>query len=102
MSRETWRPFYQTGFWQRRRLLQLRLHPLCAFCAKRGVVTVATVADHVDPHKGDWNKFALGALQSLCASCHNSTKKIIEARGHGIDIDDDGWPTDPRHPANRR
>lgn len=98
---EAWKHFYGKSFWQRRRRLQLRMHPLCAFCEARGVVTVACIVDHVEPHKGDWNKFALGELQSLCESCHNSTKQIIEIRGHGIDIDDDGWPTDPRHPANK-
>jgi 5-methylcytosine-specific restriction protein A len=99
--REAWKHFYDTAFWLRRRKLQLRQYPLCKFCLARGVVMPASVADHVEPHKGDWNLFALGELQSLCASCHNSTKRYIEVRGHGIDIDDDGWPTDPNHPANR-
>jgi 5-methylcytosine-specific restriction endonuclease McrA len=98
---EAWKHFYGTAFWQRRRTLQLSMHPLCSFCERRGVTTPASVADHVEPHKGNWNKFALGPLQSLCESCHNSTKRLIESRGYGIDIDDDGWPTDPNHPANK-
>jgi 5-methylcytosine-specific restriction enzyme A len=97
-----WKHFYDTGFWQRRRKLQLQVHPLCKFCLDRGFVRPATVADHVEPHKGDWNKFALGALQSLCAECHNSTKRYVELRGYRNDVDNDGWPTDPNHPANRR
>ena len=98
---EAWQHFYGTAFWQRRRKLQLKHDPLCKFCEARGVATRATVADHVEPHKGDWNLFALGELQSLCEQCHNQTKRMIELRGYGLDVDDDGWPTDPNHPANR-
>ncbi|MFH0298368.1 HNH endonuclease [Bradyrhizobium sp. 31Argb] len=100
-TRVKWQHFYTTAFWLRRRKLQLKHHPLCKLCLGRGVVTRATVADHVVPHRGDWNKFCLGELQSLCADCHNSEKKHIESRGYGGAVDDDGWPTDPKHPANR-
>jgi 5-methylcytosine-specific restriction enzyme A len=98
---EAWKHFYGTAYWQRRRRLQLQAHPLCAFCLERGIVTPAGVVDHVERHNGDWNKFVLGELQSLCTECHNSSKRIVELRGHNINVDDDGWPTDPRHPANR-
>ena len=98
---EVWKHFYGKGCWQRRRKLQLAEHPLCAFCLKRAVVTPATVVDHVEPHKGDWNKFVLGELQSLCANCHNRHKHIVEIRGHSFEVGDDGWPIDPNHPANR-
>jgi hypothetical protein len=60
---------------------------------------VATVTDHVTPHKGDYNAFWLSALQSLCAPCHNSRKRLVELRGYATDIGEDGWPTDPKHPA---
>lgn len=99
---EAWKHFYGKAYWQRRRALQLQEHPLCAFCLERGIVTPASVVDHVEPHRGDWNKFVLGRLQSLCAPCHNASKRMVESRGHNISVDDDGWPTDPRHPANRR
>ncbi|WP_208821389.1 HNH endonuclease [Bradyrhizobium neotropicale] len=100
-EQSSWHAFYGTAFWQRRRQLQLREHPLCKFCLERGVITKATVADHVQPHKGDWNKFCLGELQSLCTDCHNSSKRYVELRGYRMDIGDDGWPLDPNHPANR-
>ena len=83
------------------RALQLRHHPVCVMCAARGITTPATIADHVVSHRGDWNAFILGELQSLCASCHNSGKRLLDERGYTNDIDDDGWPTDPRHPAKR-
>jgi 5-methylcytosine-specific restriction endonuclease McrA len=97
-----WQRFYDTARWQRRRTLQLKHHPLCKFCLNRGVVTRATVADHVIPHKGNWTLFSLGDLQSLCSSCHSNQKQAIEHRGYTDEVDADGWPTDPKHPANRR
>ncbi len=59
---------YDSARWHRIRKLQLAEHPLCKFCAERGIVTPATICDHVEPHRGDINKFWVGALQSLCLS----------------------------------
>jgi len=62
---------------------------------RRGIVTLATIADHIEPHKGDWNRFLTGPLQSLCDSCHSGDKRRVE---HGKKpkpiIGEDGWPTD--------
>ena len=96
-----WGFFYKTGLWQRLRKLQLQRHPLCKFCLERGIVTAANVVDHVTPHRGDWNAFVTGELQSLCEPCHRSAKRQIELRGYRTDIGLDGLPTDPNHPFNR-
>ena len=61
------------------------------------MVTMADIADHIESHHGDWNAFLTGELQSLCAACHAQ-----KARPFCYDVDDDGWPTDPEHPANRQ
>lgn len=61
----------------------------------------ATVADHVEPHRGDPLKFWYGDLQSLCDECHSSAKQREEAEGFSREIGGDGWPVDPRHPFNR-
>ena len=51
---------------------QLLREPFCRECARRGIRTRATVADHIAPHRGDWGKFTDPAnLQSLCKSCHD-------------------------------
>jgi 5-methylcytosine-specific restriction protein A len=71
-------------------------------CLAAGRIVPATCVDHIEPHRGDYTKFRLGQLQSLCASCHNSTKKIIEQRGYDTAIGADGWPLDPRHPCYSR
>lgn len=97
-----WHHLYNTRRWQRIARAQLAAEPLCAFCAARGLVVPATVVDHVEPHHGDRNKFWFGKLQSLCATCHGRDKRSEERKGFRPDIGPDGWPTDPRHPANRR
>jgi hypothetical protein len=70
-------------------------------CEAAGVLTPATVADHVEPHRGDMEKFWSGELQSLCEHHHNSVKQAEERNGYSPQIGADGWPLDPRHPANR-
>jgi 5-methylcytosine-specific restriction endonuclease McrA len=85
--------------WKKRRKAQLLRHPLCASCLEKFLVTPASVCDHVEPHHGDRHKFEFGALQSLCAPCHDSLKRVVEQRGYSTAIGLDGWPTDKRHPA---
>jgi 5-methylcytosine-specific restriction enzyme A len=97
--RNTWDRWYQCARWERLRAYQLREHPLCAICAQQGIVTPATIADHVEPHRGDWTEFVTGKLQSLCKRCHDSIKKMIEARGYSTKIGVDGWPVDDQHPC---
>jgi hypothetical protein len=65
----------------------------------QGYNTVATIVDHVVPHRGDRNSFVLGQLQSLCESCHNSVKQNVERHGFDRTIGLDGMPIDPRHPV---
>jgi 5-methylcytosine-specific restriction endonuclease McrA len=81
------------------RFQQLQREPTCAFCAKLGLLTVATVADHITPHRGDQRLMWEGPLQSLCAAHHNSTKQRMEKSGFATDIGIDGYPTDPNHPV---
>jgi hypothetical protein len=69
-----------------------------SLCLERGCVTPAVIADHIEPHKGDWNAFRLGPLTSLCASCHS---RSLGDRGYSDTIDANGFPIDGRHPFNR-
>jgi hypothetical protein len=94
-----WDHLYKTAHWQRLRGHQLREHPLCAFCLGQGRIVPATVADHIEPHKGDPNKFFLSELQSLCKPCHDSRKHFVDLNGYAPDIGLDGWPLDRQHPV---
>jgi 5-methylcytosine-specific restriction enzyme A len=87
------REWYQLESWRRRRLLQLRIEPLCALCLRRGLATPATIADHVEPVRGDPIAFATGQLQSLCKPCHDGDKRYYELHGRErATIGVDGWP----------
>ncbi|MCH7379340.1 MULTISPECIES: HNH endonuclease [Acinetobacter] len=65
--------------WQKARERFLRSNPLCVYCKAKGQVEVATVVDHIIPHRGDqeifWDE---SQWQSLCASCHSSVKQKEE------------------------
>lgn len=79
---QPWRQWYKTARWARIRAAQLARDPLCAICLKAGRVTAATVCDHVEPHRGDPEKFWNGPFQSLCDEppwrCHSSIKQREE------------------------
>lgn len=94
--RDLTKPWYSTARWKARRSYQLAAQPLCAMCLAIGRTTAATVADHIEPHKGDPDKFWHGPLQSLCKRCHDSDKKLIElGKAPKPTIGADGWPIAP-------
>jgi hypothetical protein len=96
-----WARWYGLFAWRRRARAQLLHEPLCRMCAREGLAVPAKVADHIHPHKGDWNEFILGELQSLCLNHHNQVKQVIELRGYDPTVGADGYPIDPQHPANK-
>ena len=89
---------YKTARWLRIRAFQLSEHPLCDMCAEKGIVTVARVAHHPIPHKGNHYLFYCQKLQSLCAECHDGAVQMIEKTGYDKTIGADGFPIDKNHP----
>jgi 5-methylcytosine-specific restriction endonuclease McrA len=83
---------YNDRRWRARRVSQLKTFPLCKYCHAAGRITLATIADHVDPHKGDLKLFWYGPLQSLCKQCHDSRKQKEENKTYVVEIGLDGWP----------
>lgn len=60
--------------WQKYREKFLFKNPLCAYCSQ-----VATVVDHIKPHRGDMTLFwDTKNHQSLCTNCHSSVKQKEE------------------------
>lgn len=101
--RETvfWRAWYKTAGWLNLRKIRLEIEPLCRRCKLRGRLVIATVVDHVKPHKGDRKLFFdIENTQSLCRLCHDASKQAEEHRGHAIGNTPDGRPVDPGHPWN--
>lgn len=87
--------------WSKARALHLTANPLCVKCLARDRITAATVVDHIVPHKGDPQLFWDPAnWQSLCKPCHDGAKQQEERLGYSTEVGVDGWPIDPRHPAN--
>lgn len=69
--------------WQKARRAFLAGHPLCVACKAAGRVVVASVVDHVIPHRGDAALFwDVHNWQALCASCH-ARKTATEDGGFG-------------------
>jgi 5-methylcytosine-specific restriction enzyme A len=65
-----------TEAWRKARAVYLGAHPLCVFCERDGLLTVATVVDHIEPHDGDYEKFwSQDNWQALCSQHHNSAKQ---------------------------
>ena len=92
---------YSTRGWLELRSRQLRREPTCRLCREAGRVAPATVADHVEPHRGDRGKFYDASnLQSLCRAHHDSLKQKVEKRGLGFvpGSDPAGLPLDAGHP----
>jgi 5-methylcytosine-specific restriction protein A len=104
-----YRKLYNTARWRALRKAQLQIQPLCERCKAKGFIVAATVVNHRKPHKGDERLFCdPGNLQSVCQPCHDGpiqaeevSGKQNESIGCSPQVDRDGWPIDPRHPANR-
>ena len=74
------------GRWQRARLMFLGRpeNVLCRMCTAIGLVTRATVVDHIKPHRGDQVLFwDTSNWQPLCKRCHDSRKQSLERGGNG-------------------
>ena len=71
---------YNNKRWRSYRRMFLAEHPLCVNfteCRRE-----ATVVDHIEDHKGDWDTFwRADNHQAMCAYCHNS--KTAKSRGWG-------------------
>ena len=89
---------YNSRAWRKRAMRQLADEPMCRICASQRRVTAATVADHIEPHRGDSEQFWNGSLQSLCAPCHSGPKQVQDRTGVLRGCDADGTPLDPGHP----
>lgn len=84
---------YRTPRWRAIRKSQLQIEPLCRLCYKNGIVKLANICDHIEPHRGNMVKFWNGPFQSLCKHCHDSYKQAFEKSGKQYrKIGVDGYP----------
>ena len=105
MSNQTRESSAKRGYghkWQVARQHYLNKHPLCVEHQRKGQVVIATVVDHIEPHRGDMTVFwDSGNWQSLCKLCHDGYKQRLEKSGTIAGCNVDGRPLDPKHHWNR-
>jgi 5-methylcytosine-specific restriction protein A len=59
--------------WQKARAEHLYNNPVCVMCDAEGIVRIATVVDHIDPHRGNMDVFwDMARWRSLCKPHHDS------------------------------
>jgi 5-methylcytosine-specific restriction enzyme A len=80
-SAQPWRACYKTARWQALRWsILVRDHFTCqrTECRRSESDTSQLVCDHIEPHRGDWERFWKGPFQTLCKRCHDSEKQREE------------------------
>lgn len=76
---------YQRGYdgrWRKYRDSFLSKNPFCVECSKEGEYVVATVVDHIIPHKGDKELFWQGSNHQQLCKRHHDIKTAREDRGY--------------------
>lgn len=76
------------------------VEPLCRACKAMGKIEHASIADHIQSHRGNWMAFLTAELQSLCKPCHDAKTEgernaIVGRLQKGCDVT--GMPIDRRH-----
>jgi len=98
-DRQEWRKWYKTKQWQSLRSHQLAKHPYCQCPIHQGKdrSAVATVVDHIIPHKGSKALFTdTRNLQSMAKHCHDSLKQEQDRTGTFKGCDRLGNPLDSK------
>ena len=79
-----YRRWYKTARWQSLRWDVLTGDNFtCRMCRKIEPNTARLVCDHVEPHRGDPEKFWSGPFQTLCKDCHDGIKSSMDRRTRG-------------------
>ncbi len=94
---------YDRRAWRRRSRAFLQANPLCIMCTAAGRTSLATVVDHIVPHRGDETLFwdEENNWAGLCKPCHDGAKAEFERSGRLRGCDVNGVQLDPNHPWRR-
>jgi 5-methylcytosine-specific restriction endonuclease McrA len=83
------RKLHKTARWEKLRWsVLLRDQFTCQICFRLEGDTSRLVCDHVEPHRGNVEKFWAGPFQTLCKGCHDGVKQKeeIAARAAGLEV----------------
>jgi len=73
------------------RFMRLQAEPLCRDCAAKGVVSEATVPDHIVPlTQGGSDEDS--NIRCLCADCHRARTAEQFGLRRTVAVGPDGWP----------
>jgi 5-methylcytosine-specific restriction enzyme A len=68
--------FYNSRTWRKCRAAFMAVNPLCEHCKLDGIITPATVCDHIKQIKLGGAEYDANNLQSLCEICHNKKSQL--------------------------
>ena len=72
-----WFKLYNNKRWRAYRRMFLAAHPLCINFEE--CHNEATVVDHIEPHKGDWDKFwDQSNHRAMCKRCHDKATAMYD------------------------
>jgi hypothetical protein len=97
--------FYDSPAWRKLRAAKLSAQPLCEPCLAAGIITPATVVDHIHArHLGGPDLPSLAGLRSMDIGCHNFKSSRVDhndrvIRRHVKGFDLAGYPLDTPPPS---
>lgn len=65
---------YNATKWRKDRAAHLAENPLCVLCKKAGILSDATVSDHIKPVRQGGDLWDWSNRQGLCETCHNQKR----------------------------
>lgn len=79
--RPAYHAWYNTARWKQARRSFLTYNSLCVHCLQANRYTVATIVDHIKPHKGNIELFWLVSnWQALCKRCHDIKTASVDSK----------------------
>lgn len=75
---------YNSTRWRKDRAAYMQLNPICVQCEMNGIMTPASVCDHVTPVLDGGDVWDWSNRQALCTTCHAiKSGKEAHTRGKG-------------------
>lgn len=79
-KKRPYQSIYSSSRWKRLRQVILSEHPLCVHCERLGLVTAATVIDHIIEISDGGAVWDRDNLQPLCRTCHQIKTGLEQRR----------------------
>ena len=94
---KAYRKFRESETWKRMAKAHLETHPTCERCNAQ---PASRCRQPRWTHGDEWEHHDPGSLEAVCDESSRAASAEDHAAYHR-DVDADGYPLDPRHPANK-